>query len=649
MRFLYTIILFVLTLALKAEVKLPALVSDHMILQRGLKVPVWGWASDGATVQVKFMSKTYKAKTVNGKWTVYIDPLKEGGPYQMNIQGDGSDITIKDILIGDVWLCSGQSNMAYSFAVPRFRVTYADEIASSDNQKIRQILVERKYNSHPASDFKTAGWKAANPKNLPDFSATAYFFAKNLFQQYGVPIGLINASYGGTAIQSWLSEEGFVAFPGYETKLSELKDTLTIKKKLEENNEIHSQWRANTISKDAGLADGKPIWAALNLSDSDWQNVTMPALSDKFGHATTAGVFWLRKTIDINIEDKPQSVLIKLGRIDDEDETYFNGVKIGGIKGNAYDRIYRVPLNLLKPGQNVLTVRVTNLSYSGGMLGNEPLEIVVGKEIISLKGTWKFKLGMSQDRQPAIYTPVNLPAGLYNAMISPLIPYGLKGVIWYQGENNANNANSYAKLLPALIKDWREKWNNAELPFLFQQLPNYKLVVSVPSESQWAELREAQLKTLNEAKATAMAVGIDIGEADNIHPINKVDVGYRLSLGARKLAFGEKSLVISGPVYKSMEVSNSQIILSFEEGNGGLMQKGDKLKYFAIAGADQKFYWADAVIRDKTIVVSSDKVSQPVAVRYAWADNPEGCNLYNSSGLPATPFRTDDWKIKPSK
>ena len=455
-----------------AVVRLPALVSDGMVLQRDIVLPIWGWASPGAAVEIGFKGKVYRAVAgSDGKWMVWLDKSKAGGPYELRVSGDGSSIVLHDVLVGEVWICSGQSNMAYGFGDQRAKKNYAGEIDSANNDQIRQIVVARATAAAPAADCKTSGWLGERPENMPRFSVAAHFFAKNLFAKYHVPIGLINTSYGGTTTEAWTSAEGLAPFP----------------------------------------------WLSPELSKKD-------------------------------------------------------------------------------------SVR-------------------------------------PQDRT----------AGLYNAMIAPLIPYAIRGVIWYQGEDNAWRAFEYRQTFPNMIRDWRTKWGQGNFPFVFQQLVNWRKESVQPGESDWAELREAQAMTLSVAPNTAMAVGIDIGEAGDIHPVNKKDIGYRLFLAAVGEAYGGRVAgskgAGEGPFYRGMELRGNKVLLHFDtKGSRLAVRGGGELRYFAVAGADKKFVWAKAIVKDKhTIEVGSEQVDSPVAVRYAWADNPEGCNLINTEGLPASPFRTDDW------
>jgi sialate O-acetylesterase len=628
-----------------AAIKLPGLVGDNMVLQRSIKIPVWGWANPGEAVQVDFKGKTYQTNAAtDGKWMVKLNPAEAGGPYTMEIKSATDDIHLKNILIGDVWLCSGQSNMVFDFNNPRAKALYAQDIAASKNDQIRQVLVNRGYSALPAANCKTTGWRMASPQTLNSFTAVGYFYARNLYEKYHVPIGLINSSLGGTIAEAWTSEEGLKELPRYENDIHFLQDTVVLNNKVKAYQTKITDWDKKIEQIDKGYdADGNAAWAAASFDDSQWPAMPQPGFWDKNGYPNTFGTFWFRKEVNIPVDAIGKDAMVLLGQLDDADITYFNGQQIGRGANRAAKRAYRIPVGLIKPGKNVLAIRIINYNGTGGIFPSDTLKIIAGEASISLSGPWKFAQGAKMDVRPNTFDPKNLPTSLYNAMIAPLVPYAIKGVLWYQGEYNAHQAYAYRSLFQALIKDWRARWQQGDVPFVFEQLPNFQPVYDHPIESEWAELREAQFMALSQPN-TAMAVAIDVGETDDIHPVDKKDVGYRLALAARKLAYQEKNLVASGPVYQSMKVDGDKIILNFQTyGNPMMSKDGGELKFFAIAGADRKFVWAKAVIKGNTIEASSDLVLHPVAVRYAWAGNPAGCNLFNQAGLPASPFRTDNW------
>lgn len=628
-----------------AQLRLPSLVADHMVLQRDVKIPIWGWAAPGENIVVTFKNKTYTCQTNQlGKWELKLAPSAAAGPFELVVKGTKQQIIIKDVFVGDVWICSGQSNMVFDFNNGRARALYAKDIAASANNQIRQILVPRVTSPVPLENFKNAEWKLARPETLNGFSAAAYFFARELYLKNKVAIGLINTSWGGTKAEAWISEEGIKAFPQFEKEVKLLKDTAQIAANVKQRQQMVSDWHLKNKTEDKGYLEGKPIWAEAEYNDQLWKSTNLPVMFDKIGLNNIFGVIWFRREIDIPESLSGKDAVLKLGSVDDEDESFVNGQRVGGYANREKAREHQVSGRLIKAGKNTIAIRVINWNGPAGFAGDMPMELDFGSQKVSIKGEWKYELGRKTNQLPGAYNIQDLSVSIYNGMIAPLVPYAFKGVIWYQGESNGTRGIEYRDLFPAMIANWRSKWKQGDFPFIFQQLVNFKEPVQIPAESDWAELREAQLMTTVRSPHTAMAVGIDIGEADDIHPVNKQDIGKRLALGARKLAYGEKKLIASGPTYQSSKIKSGGMILTFANTGSGLATKdGQALKYFAIAGADQKFYWAKAKIKGNTIEVSSADVPIPVAVRYAWADNPKGCNLINKDGLPASPFRTDNW------
>ena len=622
-----------------AQVKLPRLISNGMVLQRNIEIPVWGWASPGEEVNVKFMGEEYTTKANSDKvWKVFMKPTEAGGPYTMEIHGK-NHLTIVDILIGDVWICSGQSNMHWP--MNNIKARYPDEIEKSENSKIRYFDVGTACVFQLLkTDVKSNGWIPANPENVLHFSAVGYFFARSLYEKYKVPIGLIQTSVGGTPIEAWMSKEALKAFPSHYREIKHLQDSVKILKKIAQEQDVTKKWFEKIQFQDIGRGDGSNPWAQPNVNLSDWQEMKVPGYFEQWNNPID-GAVWCRKNIVIPPLLANKKAVLYMGHVVDMNETFFNGVKVGETRNRYSLSKYIIPDSLVKPGLNIVTVRVINLNKLGGFVEGKPYHLDIDSLIIPLDGKWSYKIGVSLPpfKQETAY--INKPMGLFNGKIAPLTNYSMKGVIWYQGESNVSEAAIYRKMFPALILDWRNKWNCGEFPFLFVQLANYRRIVKEPEESRWAELREAQSFALSVPK-TGMAVAIDIGEGNDIHPMNKKDVGERLSLAAQKVAYGDDVKVYSGPIYQSMKVDGSRVYLTFDHIGSGLMAKGGgPLKYFSIAGDDGKLFWAKAEIIGNNVVVWSDKAKKPVAVRYAWADNPEGANLYNREGLPASPFRTD--------
>ncbi len=622
-----------------AQIRLPQLIRDSMVLQRDAKINVWGWASKGEKVIVKFNNKTYKATTGNdGKWMLQLAPTKAGGPYMMEITGKNK-ITLHDILIGDVWLCSGQSNMVHQMRLHSVR--YADEITNANYPEIRQFLISTLTDLQgPHDDLTTGSWKSANPENVLDFSAVAYFFAKDLYEKYHVPIGLINASVGGTPIEAWTSEDGLKAFPSISNTIEKNKDTAY----------INSIARRNLIAnanmpkqEDKGFTGLMP-WYDPAYVPKEWRTINIPGYWEDQGVKDLDGVVWYRKEIDVPASMTGKPVKVFLGRIVDADFLYINGTLVGNTTYQYPQRRYTVPVDLLKPGKNLFVIRVINNSGKGGFVPDKPYCLIAGNDTVDLKGYWQYKVGEVFVPQNGVggfgFVAQNQPTALYNTMVAPLINYTLKGMLWYQGEANSSHGAEYAKLQPAMIADWRSKWKEGNIPFLYVQLPGFMDYNYLPSESQWAELREAQLQSLS-VPNTAMAVAIDLGEWNDIHPDRKKDVGDRLALAAEKIAYGE-NIIYSGPIYQSSAIDGSKIIISFSNTGSGLITNDNETPAeFAIAGDDKKFVWANTKIEDDKVIVWNDAIAAPKYVRYAWEDDPVNPNLYNKEGLPASPFRTD--------
>ncbi|WP_316828787.1 sialate O-acetylesterase [Pedobacter miscanthi] len=511
--------------SVSAKVSLPAIIGENMVLQRGMKVPMWGWADPGEKINVIFNGKKFATTTAqNGKWFLKLESYGKGGPYEMQISSVQNSIILKNILIGDVWLASGQSNMEFGIQKEK---SGAAEIANAQDTMIRLFYVPMAFSINPRENIDASAasrngkWIVCSPEAMADpkfawhgFSATGYYFSKEIRKHQNTPVGMIASYKGGTPAQAWMSEQALAMAPAFETYVSDHQKLLT------------------------------------------------------------------------NLEQARQEYPKKLAE-------------------------YREKIKNLNPLSSAATPPAPQAPEGG----------------------------------------FSAPSSLFNAMINPIISYGIKGVIWYQGESNGDKlpqAVEYRQLFPRLIADWRKHWFQGNFPFLFVQLANYKKAPGKPAEGIWAWVREAQLKTLA-VPATGMAVITDIGDSADIHPTNKKDVGIRLSLAARKIAYGEQ-LVYSGPIFKQMKIKGNIIELSFDHTGTGLIgyrpgttQTANELRGFALATADGKFVWAEAKIERNKVLVTAKGIEKPVAVRYNWADNPQG-TLYNMEGLPASPFRTDDFK-----
>ncbi len=625
-----------------AQIRLPQLIADNMVLQRDIPLKLWGWATPSERIELIFAGRHYRTlAAADSSWEVRLPLMKAGGPYSLEISAS-NHILINNILIGDVWFCSGQSNMV--IPMERVKEKYPEDIAGADFPQIRNFFVSTAADvvaEH--KDLPHSGWQEANPKAVMTFGAVTYFFARDLYKKYHVPIGIINSSVGGTPIQAWISATGLDSFAGYAEKIAKFRAP-NFMADLEEV----KPFRGNFLSASPAIFDEDSAkWYQPEYAPVGWHHFWLPGYWADQGVKGLNGVVWFRKEIDVpaSMAGKPAKLFV--GRIVDADETYLNGVEVGNITYQYPPRRYEVPAGLLKEGKNLLVVRVTNTSGKGGFVPDKRYELTDGITHIDIRGDWQYKVWEAfpphrESPFPPPFMAQNEPTGLYNTLVAPAIRYGIKGFLWYQGEANTGNPKEYRKLLPALIADWRAKWQEGSLPFLYVQLPNFMEVQYLPSESQWAELREGQLEALS-VPNTGMAVAIDAGEWNDIHPLDKKDVGDRLALEAQKIAYGDTSIVASGPIYQSARVVGArEIVVRFKSIGSGLMVKGGgKLQQFAIAGSDRMFVWADARIEGDSVIVSSHDVLFPYYVRYAWGDNPDGANLYNKEGLPASPFRTD--------
>lgn len=622
------------------QVRLPKLIGDGMILQRETKVKIWGWANAGEKVTVIFNNLSFQTETsAHGKWQIKIPPQKAGGPFEMEILASNK-LILKDVLFGDVWLCSGQSNMEYP--MNRLADKYAAEIAVCENSNIRQFKIPQKYDFNaPLEDYSTGKWVTVNSKSILDFSGVAYFFAKELYEKYKIPIGIINATVGGSPAEAWMSGEALKEFPDYLAEAAKFKEQSFIDDIKQKDRKAIDEWYSELNKTDKGL-QSKPNWKEPSFDASTWPMMPVPSYWADFKLGAVNGVVWFRREIDIPASMTGKPVRLFMGRIVDADSVFINGKLVGTTSYQYPQRNYQVPSGVLQTGKNVIVVRVINNSGLGGFVKDKPYQLFSGKDTIQLAGNWHYQLGCIMNPAPGQTFVQWKPTGLYNGMLAPANNYAIKGVAWYQGESNAERFQEYRKLLTALISDWRLKRRQKGLPFIIAQLPNFMEVKNQPEESSWASFRNAQQKTAQTVKNTAITVNIDLGEWNDIHPQNKQDVGKRFALAAEKLAYGEKNRVTSGPVYKSMKIKGNKIELTFSDCTGGLITRdGKELKHFAIAGPDRKFVWGKARIEGSKIIVCSDEVMHPQVVRYAWSDNPEGANLCNSEGFSASPFSTE--------
>ncbi len=627
------------------------LFTDHMVLQRGVRFPVWGWTRPGARVTVEMRGQRASAVAdAGGKWLARLGPFDAGGPFTLTVSGP-LNVTLNDVLVGDVWLASGQSNMEMGVT----QVNDAeDEVAHADYPRLRLFQVPKVAATTPRATVN-ARWLVCTPKNITEggwggFSAVAYFFGRRLQKELNVPIGLIHTSWGGTAAEGWVSAEKLSTMPEFVPAIRDLQRAWDESKRPPENFDAAlAEWWAKN---DPGSA-ATPAWGEPAFDASSWKRMRLPQYWEDAGLPGYDGVVWFRRTFELPADWAGKDLTLSLGPVDDVDTTFVNGVAVGGLSQWDAPRTYRVNAKLLKPGTNTIAVRVLDGGVGGGIYGKPELMKIApaddaGATPVSLAGEWSYKASVALAEiktQPPRQggNDFSVPEIRYNGMIAPLLPFAVKGAIWYQGETNVGRAPQYERVMAALIGDWRERFTSAgEFPFLVVQLANYLERRDEPADSEWARLREAQLHVSQNVKNSGLAVTIDIGEAKDIHPKNKQDVGTRLALVALARVYGRR-LEYSGPAYRGMKVEGARARLSFDHAEGGLEARGGgPLKGFAVAGEDGRFHRADATIEGETVIVSSPEVKRPAAVRYGWADNPE-VNLYNRAGLPASPFRTDDF------
>ena len=644
----------------QAEVRVPAIFGDNMVLQQGPKVRVWGTAAPGEPVTVNL---TLTARTsissigttdAAGRWQVPFGPLKAGGPYVLTIAGSNT-LTFKNVLVGDVWICSGQSNMEFPLANANGA---AEAIAQANYPEIHLFTVQKSTAAAPLDDVK-GQWVVTTPDQVGQFSAVGYFFGREIYQRVKIPLGLIHTSWGGTPAEAWTSHEALSSVPELKPILDRYQKSLeTVPQRRASYERALAEWEQKNIYQDPGNKGEALGYADPALNPSDWKQMKLPQFLETAG-LVIDGAVWFRKEVELPATWAGKDLLLNLGPIDDEDVTYFNGTRVGATgkdTPNSYSflRRYKVLGALLRAGRNVIAIRVFDSAGEGGFGGADKMWLAPAGakegEAIPLAGPWDYKVELALEpkkpdwgSRPEASGPTNQnsPSVLYNAMIAPLRSYAIRGAIWYQGESNASRAYQYRTLFPTMIRDWRAAWSQSDFPFYFVQLANWRPVARDPGDSDWAELREAQTMTLREPH-TGMAVIIDIGDTNDIHPRNKLDVGKRLAAWALAETYRRK-VEASGPLYDSFSIKDDKIRVKFKHLDGGLKTSdGGAPKGFAIAGADHKFVWADARVEGNMVVVWSKEVAHPLAVRYAWADSPV-CNLYNQAGLPASPFRTDDW------
>lgn len=671
-----------------ATIEMPPLFGNHAVLQRDVPIPVWGKAEPGNRIAVSINGQS--AETIantEGSFSVFLSPQPAGGPFELTVKDmDSGEVTAAaDVYFGEVWIAGGQSNMAWPL-----RNVKSINTQNINLPDIRFFAVP--LTTQPGVIREAQGeWKLANPENSPAFSAVAFFFARKIQQELNVPVGIISSNWGGTIAEAWTSKAALINDPQYHDAMVQeqlnkmnskswwgsydskyLRDWLlfdhnTIMAVLRGEQEpdprmsdtlkqLYTDKIAEIKATAAKLADNtgeKENWGAVDYSASNWDSAQLPSIWANIGDKyNTNGVVWFRKEINIDPEDAGKDIVIHLGPVDKNDITYFNAVKVGETGANFDEnvwnvpRVYSVPGKLVRPGKNVISVRNVSHMFAGGITGPADMMFVeTASGRIPLAGTWQCKL----EQDVGLRTnPVEQPGTmyvysiLYHNMIEPLIPYAIRGVIWYQGEANEWRAGEYAHLMEILINDWRYNFRQGNFPFIQVQLANYQPPEDYQEKSTWARIREAQFQAA-QATGNLIATAIDLGEADNIHPARKMEVGERLAACALKQVFN-KDVQAMGPTVEKFEFHNGKIIISFDNAEDGLvLSDGEQVQTLMIAGEDKVFKPAESKIEGNCLIVWSKEVPEPCAVRYAWAQNPEKANLYNKANLPAFPFRSDNW------
>ncbi|MEP6493480.1 MAG: sialate O-acetylesterase [bacterium] len=628
--------------------RLPRLFADGMVLQRDTPIAIWGWADRGADISIVFRGVTiHTAAVYDGTWRATLPPQRAGGPFELSVHAANGRIELHDVLVGDVWVASGQSNIEFTVSAGK---NAAQEIASANDSLLRHFKVPNSWSNSPESDLAGGDWSPADSQHVGAFTAVGYFFARDLRKSAHVPIGIINTTWSGSNIETWISrgaqqitDSAWSAIVQREAdRVKAIRDSLTVKLGV-------------LPAMDSGMVNDRAPWADPSLDDSGWSELPVPAYWEAHGYGGMDGIAWYRVAFDLSDAELRAGVTVAFAGIDDDDITWVNGVEVGRTTGYNVPRAYKIAASALHAGRNMLAVRVTDAGAGGGINGAVSLTLSNGTQR-SLAGAWKFKVG-AVSFQPDGQQINKIPSILYNRMVHPLLPFAIKGVIWYQGESNSNTveqALAYRGQFATLIESWRREWGGGLLrptgslrepfPFLWVQLPNFGTPDSAPPTAPaWAVQRESMSAALVLPK-TGQAIAIDVGDATNLHPTNKQDVGARLARVARRVAY-EEAVVAAGPSYRSHVVREDTVVVEFADLGGGLVTTANdgRVGGFAIAGADRKFVWATARIVGNRVLVWSREVKTPVAVRYAWANNPDRASLYNREHLPAAPFRTDRW------
>jgi sialate O-acetylesterase len=630
--------LFFIVTSLHAQLRVAGIFGNNAVIQQEIAAPVWGQAKASETVSVEIAGN--EVKTIadkNGDWLVRLIPMKaDGKQYELTVKSGIETIVYKNIKIGEVWFASGQSNMQWK--ISNGVLNQEQEIQKADFSDIRFNTVDLVTSVQPMKDIHQKDWQICNPTNVKDFSAVAYFFARELNLDKKVPVGIIVGARGATNLETWMSRDRLMAHPDFPEQLAKLgTDTAVWNDKVRKA--IQSEKDRDLIANTSMIGLNLKV-NALKYNDGDWAKTIFPINMGKMGYPGFWGLVWIRKTIEITANSAKKEWKIQLPIKDQDDRIYLNGKEIARSVSKLKEKVITFPAGSLKAGTNLLAVRMY-VQWGSAEIGNDKNDCYLlssDGERIELNGEWK----SNNKIEPAVAQwqhYYNSSTVNFNAVVNPVIPYGIKGFLWYQGENNASRFKQYADLQPMLIDDWRVRWGQGYLPFLYVQLANYMEPSATPkSADTWASFRDTQTSTLSKSQNTGMVCTIDIGDGNDIHPKNKQEVGKRLYIAARAKAYNE-ILIYSGPQLKSVKMEGNDLRISFDFAENGLKTSGNNaVKGFALCDKDGKWSWTDAKIVGNEVFV--ENAATALRVQYAWQSNPE-CNLYNAENLPAIPFNLE--------
>ncbi|WP_461247447.1 sialate O-acetylesterase [Treponema sp. R6D11] len=618
----------------KTDIKvsgLSTLISNGMIIQRDEPFPIWS----GEKLSVTFLGKKFKSHNIDGKWLLTLDPVQAGGPFTMDITAKNGSFSVTDIYSGDVWMCAGQSNM--EMQMERLRDNYPEEWECKEFPLIRLFKVPQEWDfSLPREELTGGGWISPSKETLQEFTGAGWFFAKEFNKKYGVPIGLVRTAWGGTPIESWMSTDALKDYPEKIAEGKSYADEAKNAQVIKDSTDAINEWETFLKSEDLGLADD---WEKEQTGISSWDEITLPGDFSSTGLSNFCGVIWLAKDFEVSASFAVKKVFIWLGTITDADTVYINGVEIGNTGYRYPPRKYACK-GLIKKGKNRIVIRVTCNCGDGGVTTDKPFRVFTDDETVELSGTWKYKVGATTPVRPGEFFFQRLPTGNFNAMIAPLLKYPLKGVLWYQGESNDSTPDDYAKLFILMIQDWRNKYCGKELPFIFVQLPIWKSPSNNIEDSPWALIREAQAQALS-LPTTGMACALDLGEWNDLHPLNKKDVGLRLFLAAEKTLFNADNSS-PGPVLRQVEKKQEKLYLYFDNCSGGLKTVPEgATAHVTVIDTDKQVILPAEITGKDVICVDLSFLKGPKKILYAWADNPIDRQLFNSDGLPMLPFKAE--------